>query len=194
MCGQPCDLEGIRELSRRYGFHVIEDASHAIGARYEGQPIGDCRFSDITVFSFHPVKIITTAEGGAALTNNAAFAERMALYRNHGITRDPAQMKSLPDGAWYYEQITLGFNYRMTDLQAALGLSQLNRVEIYVARRHELASYYDRMLAELPIVCPWQDVRSYSSFHLYVVRLRLNSVARSHREVFELTAEARDQR
>lgn len=184
LTGQPCDLQAIRVLSDRYGFKVIEDASHAIGARYLGQPIGNCRYSDIVVFSFHPVKIITTAEGGAAVTNDAALAERMALYRSHGITRDPALMRSKPEGAWYYEQLVLGFNYRMTDVQAALGFSQFERLDKYVARRHEIAAAYDRLLADLPLICPWQHPDCYSAFHLYVVRLQPGEVRRSRAEVF----------
>jgi UDP-4-amino-4,6-dideoxy-N-acetyl-beta-L-altrosamine transaminase len=156
LCGQPCDMEAIHQLAKRYGFKVIEDASHAIGGKYRGQWIGDCRYSDITVFSFHPVKIITTAEGGLALTNDAALARSMDLLRSHGITRDPAQMTHAPDGPWYYQQVALGFNYRMTELQAALGLSQLQRLDAYVARRHELARRYDQLLSALPVVTPWQ--------------------------------------
>lgn len=189
LCGQPCDMRRIHELAQRFGFKVIEDASHAIGGRYQGQPIGNCRYSDITVFSFHPVKIITTAEGGMALTNDAVLAERMALLRSHGITRDSAQMTHAADGPWYYQQIELGFNYRMTELQAALGLSQLQRLDQFVARRHELAARYDRLLAELPVVTPWQHPDSYSGLHLYVIRLRLDKIDRRHRQVFEALRE-----
>lgn len=185
LCGQPCDMQRIHELAQRYGFKVIEDASHAIGGRYQGQPIGNCRYSDITVFSFHPVKIITTAEGGMALTNDAELAERMALLRSHGITRDPVQMTHPADGPWYYQQIDLGFNYRMTELQAALGLSQLQRLDQYVARRHELARRYDQLLTNLPLVTSWQHPDSYSGLHLFVVRLKLEQVGKSHREIFE---------
>ena len=185
LCGQPCDMRRIHELAQRFGFKIIEDASHAIGGRYQGQPIGNCRYSDITVFSFHPVKIITTAEGGMALTNDANLAERMALLRSHGITRDPAQMTHEADGPWYYQQIELGFNYRMTELQAALGLSQLRRLEQYVARRHELARRYDKLLANLPLITPWQHPDSYSGLHLYVIRLRLDRISITHRQVFE---------
>lgn len=185
LCGQPCDLARIQELAREYGFKIIEDASHAIGGRYRDQPVGDCRYSDITVFSFHPVKIITTAEGGMAMTNDDALAEKMALLRSHGITRDPALMEREPDGGWYYEQIALGFNYRMTDLQAALGLSQLDRVGAYVARRHELAARYDHLLASFPLVTPWQHPDGYSGRHLYVIRLKPGaSGKKSHRQVF----------
>lgn len=185
LCGQPCDMQAIHVLAKRYGFRVIEDASHAIGGKYQGDFIGNCRYSDITVFSFHPVKIITTAEGGMALTNDIALAERMALLRSHGITRDPAKMTYESDGPWYYQQVDLGFNYRMTDLQAALGLSQLERLDRYVARRHELALRYNQLLSELPVTIPWQHPASYSGMHLYVIRLQLDTLQKSHRQVFE---------
>jgi UDP-4-amino-4,6-dideoxy-N-acetyl-beta-L-altrosamine transaminase len=139
LAGQPCNLAAIHGLSRRYGFKIIEDASHAVGGRYRGEAIGNSRYSDITVFSFHPVKIITTAEGGIALTNDPALAARMARLRTHGITRDATEMTHVPDGPWYYQQIDLGFNYRMTDMQAALGLSQLQRLDEFVSRRHNIA-------------------------------------------------------
>ncbi|MEC6745457.1 UDP-4-amino-4,6-dideoxy-N-acetyl-beta-L-altrosamine transaminase [Pseudomonas qingdaonensis] len=185
LCGQPCDMQAIAELAQRYGFKVIEDASHAIGGKYQGEFIGNCRYSDITVFSFHPVKIITTAEGGMALTNDAELAEKMALLRSHGITRDPAKMTHEADGPWYYQQIDLGFNYRMTELQAALGVSQMERLDQYVARRHQLARRYDQLLADLPVITPWQHPDSYSGLHLYVIRLKLEALNISHREVFE---------
>ncbi|AHL32974.1 spore coat protein [Pseudomonas brassicacearum] len=185
LCGQPCDMQAIRTLSRRYGFKVIEDASHAIGGKYRGEFIGNCRYSDITVFSFHPVKIITTAEGGMALTNDAELARKMALLRSHGITRDPALMTHEADGPWYYQQVDLGFNYRMTELQAALGVSQMLRLDQYVARRHQLARRYDELLAELPVTTPWQHPDSYSGLHLYVIRLQLDKLQKSHRQVFE---------
>jgi UDP-4-amino-4,6-dideoxy-N-acetyl-beta-L-altrosamine transaminase len=185
LCGQPCDMVGIHALSQRYGFKIIEDASHAIGGKYRGEPIGNCRYSDITVFSFHPVKIITTGEGGMALTNDAQLAKRMQLLRSHGITRDVSEMTHAPDGPWYYQQIELGFNYRMTDLQAALGLSQMQRLDEFVAKRHVLAKRYNKLLAELPVVIPWQHLDSYSGLHLYVIRLRLDKMAQTHREVIE---------
>ncbi|QNU65116.1 UDP-4-amino-4,6-dideoxy-N-acetyl-beta-L-altrosamine transaminase [Vreelandella titanicae] len=186
LCGQPCDMQAISALSQHYGFHLIEDASHAIGGKYQDEFIGNGRYSDITVFSFHPVKIITTAEGGMAVTNNDELAHKMALLRSHGVTRDPAQMTHEADGPWYYQQIELGFNYRMTELQAALGLSQLERLNQYVARRHELAARYDQLLAGLPLITPWQHKDSYSGLHLYVIRLQLGKLGVSHREVFEL--------
>ena len=184
LCGRPCDMKTIHGLSLRYGFKIIEDASHAIGARYDNEPVGNCRYSDITVFSFHPVKIITTAEGGAALTNQAALAERMALLRSHGITREPRQMSRAPDGPWYYEQTDLGFNYRMTELQAALGISQMDRLDAYVSRRHKLAMRYDELLARLPIITPCKDAVGISSMHLYVIRIQLDKVTNTHLEIF----------
>ena len=189
LCGQPCDMAAIHALSQRYGFKVIEDASHAIGGKYRGEFIGNCLYSDITVFSFHPVKIITTAEGGMALTNHAELANKMALLRSHGITRDQAQMTQEADGPWYYQQIDLGFNYRMTELQAALGVSQIQRLDQYVARRHQLAQRYDELLKALPVTTPWQHPDSYSGLHLYVIRLQLNKMARTHRQVFEALRE-----
>ena len=185
LCGQPCEMAAIHALGQRYGFKIIEDASHAIGGKYRGELIGNSRFSDITVFSFHPVKIITTGEGGMALTNNPELARKLALYRSHGITRDPAQMTHEADGPWYYQQIELGYNYRMTELQAALGISQMERLEVYVARRHEIASRYDQLLCNLPLTTPWQRPDSYSGLHLYVIRLHLDKVKRSHLQVFE---------
>jgi UDP-4-amino-4,6-dideoxy-N-acetyl-beta-L-altrosamine transaminase len=185
LCGQPCDMETIHSLALRYGFKVIEDASHAIGGKYQDAFIGDGRYSDVTVFSFHPVKIITTAEGGMALTNSAELARKMALFQSHGITRDPAYMTHAPDGPWYYQQTELGYNYRMTELQAALGISQLQRLDQYVTRRHELAQRYNLLLQDLPITTPWQHPDSYSGLHLYVIRLQLDSMGKTHRRIFE---------
>ena len=185
LCGQACELAPIAELAERYGFRVLEDASHAIGGRYRDTPVGDCRYSDIAVFSFHPVKIITTAEGGLATTQDAELAERMRLFRSHGMTRDPELMVGESPGPWYYEMVALGYNYRMTDLHAALGLSQLERLTEIVARRHELARAYDEALAELPLQLPWNHPDTYSALHLYPVRLRLDRIRRTHREVFE---------
>ena len=185
LCGQPCDMQAIHALSQRFGFKVIEDASHAIGGKYQGQPIGNCRFSDITVFSFHPVKVITTAEGGMALTNDPQLANAMNLFRSHGITRDPGEMTHAPDGPWYYQQIELGYNYRMTDLQAALGVSQMHRLDDYITRRHAIARRYDEQFAALPVTTPWQHPDGYSGLHLYPIRLQLDRITRTHREVFE---------
>ena len=184
LCGQSCDMAAIRALANRYGFAIVEDASHAIGGRYRGEPVGNCRYSDITVFSFHPVKIVTTAEGGLATTNSEYLAGRMQLFRSHGITRDPKLMTGPADGPWSYEQIALGFNYRMTELQAALGISQMDRIDAYVARRHELARAYHRMLAGLPVVTPFQHPDTYSGLHLYVVRLKPEGRI-AHRAAFE---------
>lgn len=185
LCGQPCDMEKIHALSQQYGFRIIEDASHAVGGRYKGEPIGNGRYSDITVFSFHPVKIITTGEGGMALTNNSELAGHMARVRSHGITRDTTEMTHAPDGPWYYQQIELGFNYRMTDLQAALGLSQMQRLDEFVARRHALAAGYNKLLKSVPVTIPWQHADSFSGLHLYVIRIHADAIRASHREVFE---------
>jgi UDP-4-amino-4,6-dideoxy-N-acetyl-beta-L-altrosamine transaminase len=185
MAGQSCDMAAISALSQQYGFRVIEDASHAIGARYREEPVGCCRYSDIAVFSFHPVKIITTGEGGLATTNDPALAQRMEMLRSHGIVREAGQMKTNSHGPWYYEQQELGLNYRMTDIQAGLGLSQMQRLQEFVERRHEIAQRYDELLERLPLSTPWQDPECHSSLHLYVVRLRTKELARTHREVFE---------
>lgn len=182
--GQSCDMQAIHELAKKYGFKIIEDASHAIGGKYKGEPIGNSRYSDITVFSFHPVKIVTTAEGGMAVTNNAKLAEQLNLLRSHGITRDEELMTKAADGPWYYQQIELGYNYRMTELQAALGLSQMQRLEAFVIKRHELASRYDNLLQDLPITLPWQHPNSYSARHLYVIRLQLEQINITHLDVF----------
>lgn len=185
LCGQPCDMVRIHALGQRFGFKIIEDASHAIGGQYQGEPIGNCRYSDITVFSFHPVKIITTAEGGMAVTNAPDLANTMSLLRSHGITRDVEQMTRTPDGPWYYQQIALGFNYRMTDMQAALGASQISRLDEFVAKRHAIAERYERLLADLPVTLPWQHPDGYSGLHLYVIRLQTERITRTHPEVFE---------
>lgn len=185
LAGQSCDMAAIAALSKRYGFRVIEDASHAVGATYCDGAVGDCRFSDIVVFSFHPVKIITTAEGGIALTNDAELAHRMSILRTHGITRDVKKMKNESHGPWYYEQTDLGFNYRMTDIQAALGVSQIHRLNDFVITRRALAKRYDEALSDVPLVRPWQHPDTLSSYHLYVIRLDLASSAVGHREAFD---------
>ena len=187
--GQPCDMAAIHTLSQKYGFKIIEDASHAIGGKYKGEPIGNCRYSDITVFSFHPVKIVTTAEGGMAVTNNPKLAEQLDLLRSHGITRDESLMTKPADGPWYYQQIELGYNYRMTDMQAALGVSQMQRLDQYVTTRHKLAERYNEMLKDLPITLPWQSEDSYSGLHLYVIRLQLDKISKTHLEVFNAMRE-----
>ena len=185
LAGQSCEMEVIHALSRKYGFNIIEDASHAIGGRYKELAIGSCRFSDITVFSFHPVKIITSGEGGMALTNDPVLYGAMARLRSHGITRAPLEMTHAPDGPWYYQQIELGFNYRMTEIQAALGLNQMKRLDSFVSERRVIASYYDKLLSDLPVVLPTQCVESNSSWHLYIIRVRAGSFPASRAEIFE---------
>lgn len=189
LCGQPCDMQAIHALSKKFGFKIIEDASHAIGGKYQGEYIGNGRYSDITIFSFHPVKIITTAEGGMALTNDDQLAASMNLYRSHGVTRDPAQMTHESEGPWYYQQISLGYNYRMTELQAALGVSQMTRLDEFVAHRHAIAARYNEWLKDLPVITPWQHPDSYSGSHLYVIRLRLDDIKLTHKQVFEALRE-----
>ncbi|MBC7949302.1 MAG: DegT/DnrJ/EryC1/StrS family aminotransferase, partial [Chitinophagaceae bacterium] len=183
--GQSCEMAKIAELGREYGFTIVEDASHAIGGKYRGEPIGNCRHSDMTVFSFHPVKIITTGEGGMVLTNRKELYDKLVRLRSHGITRDPALMSETPHGPWYYQQIELGFNYRMTDIQAALGKSQMERLDEFVIRRQYLAGRYNRTLKELPLIIPWQHPDTYSAFHLYVICLKLNKIGKTRRQVFE---------
>jgi UDP-4-amino-4,6-dideoxy-N-acetyl-beta-L-altrosamine transaminase len=185
LSGQSCDMAGIHALSLRYGFKIIEDASHAIGGRYKGEPVGNCRYSDMTVLSFHPVKIITTGEGGMVVTNDPVIANQLVRLRSHGITRDSAEMTHAPDGPWYYQQLDLGYNYRMTEIQAALGLSQMLRLDEFVAKRHALALQYNELLANEAVTTPWQHADTYSGLHLYVIRLRLNEIGATHREVFE---------
>jgi len=190
LCGQSCDMEAIAALARRFGFKVIEDASHAIGGKYQNKPIGNCRYSDITIFSFHPVKIITTAEGGMAVTNSHELSEKMQRLRSHGITRDPSLMTQKQDGPWYYQQIDLGFNYRMTDIQAALGISQLQRLDTFIAKRHRLAKRYNESLEPLALTLPWQYPDSYSGYHLYIVKLQLDKIKPNHRQVFQALRQA----
>ncbi len=187
--GQSCDMKKIRSLSQEYDFKIIEDASHAIGGKYLDQPIGGCQYSDITVFSFHPVKIITTAEGGLATTNDKELLVRMQLFRSHGITRDPELMTKEAEGGWYYQQVELGFNYRMTELQAALGVSQMERLDKFVSMRHQCQIRYDELLKGLPVVVPYQSLDSYSSLHLYPIQIKLDKIKRTHREVFQALRE-----
>ena len=187
LCGQPCDMAGIHALSQQYGFKIIEDASHAIGGRYKSEPIGNCRYSNITVFSFHPVKIITTGEGGMALTNDEQLAKHMRLLRSHGITSDSADMQPRPsEELWNYQQIDLGFNYRMTDIHAALGLSQMQRLDEFVVRRHNIATRYDQLFSDYPVLTPWQHPDSYSSYHLYVIRLKFDKINQTQRQVYDV--------
>lgn len=183
--GQSCDMQSIWSLSKKFGFKIIEDASHAIGGKYKNDYIGNCQYSDITVFSFHPVKIVTTAEGGMAVTNSDELYEKMNLFRSHGITRDEKLMTKPADGPWYYQQIELGLNYRMTDLQAALGISQSRRLDEFVSKRHALARIYNEAFKGLPLVAPLQKEDCYSAFHLYVVRVKIDEIDAGHKEVFE---------
>jgi UDP-4-amino-4,6-dideoxy-N-acetyl-beta-L-altrosamine transaminase len=185
LAGQSCDMAAIHAAARRHGVRIIEDASHAIGGRYRSEPVGSCRFSDITVFSFHPVKIVTTGEGGMAMTNDRELAETMRLDRSHGITRDPARLQHDDAGPWYYEQQRLGFNYRMTDICGALGLSQLTRIEEFIARRREIATAYDAAFADLPVKTPWQHPETASAWHLYVIRIDPQRTARNRRAIFD---------
>ena len=185
LAGRSCDMMAIHELSKKYGFKIIEDASHGIGASYEKNPVGSCKYSDITVFSFHPVKIITSGEGGMALTNDHSLATKMALLRSHGITRDEKMMDNISHGSWYYEQLDLGFNYRMTDIAAALGLSQLTRLSTFVEQRNTLANRYDELLADSSFIIPTRDKDSLSSFHLYIVRVKNSNSPLMHKTLFE---------
>lgn len=184
--GQSCDMATIHSLSQRFGFRIIEDASHAIGGKYKSEPVGNCHYSDITVFSFHPVKIITTAEGGMAMTNDPQLAERMQRLRTHGITNKPDLTYERPvEEIWNYQQIDLGYNYRMTDLQAALGTSQMSRLNEFVGRRHEIAQRYDVELADLPLTTPWQSPATYSSYHLYPIRVRANEGGKTQKRIYK---------
>jgi UDP-4-amino-4,6-dideoxy-N-acetyl-beta-L-altrosamine transaminase len=183
LSGQSCEMDKIYELSKEYNFKIIEDASHSIGSKYKNNPVGDCKYSDITVFSFHPVKIITTAEGGVAVTNDNDLYNKMKLYRSHGITRDEELMENESDGPWYYEQVCLGLNYRMTDIQAALGLSQMKRLDKFVQKRHQIAQLYDEAFKDLPVKIPFQHPDNFSSFHLYPIRIKSECV-KSHLNVF----------
>jgi UDP-4-amino-4,6-dideoxy-N-acetyl-beta-L-altrosamine transaminase len=182
--GEPCDMAAIHALSQQYGFAIIEDASHAIGGKYQGKPIGNGEYSDITVFSFHPVKIITTAEGGLATTNRADLAEKMQLLRSHGVTRDTNLMTQASEGGWYYQQVDLGFNYRMTELQAALGVSQMTLLDTFIARRHQLAKRYDELLKDLPIILPMRHPENCSALHLYPIQVKANS-GKTRKQVFD---------
>jgi UDP-4-amino-4,6-dideoxy-N-acetyl-beta-L-altrosamine transaminase len=184
--GQSCEMEKISELGKKYNFTVIEDACHAIGGSYKGMKIGSCEFSDMAVFSFHPVKIVTTGEGGMVLTNKEGLYRKLIRLRTHGITRDTQFMEDESDGPWYYQQIELGMNYRMTDIQAALGISQLDRIDEFVVRRRELVHRYNKLFSEFPLTIPWQHSYAHSAFHLYVIRLKLDKIKKTRREVFEL--------
>lgn len=183
--GRAYDQEAIWALAKDYGFRVIEDASHSVGATHAGEPVGSCRWSDIAVFSFHPVKIVTTAEGGLATTRNPELAEHMARLRTHGITRDERLLSNKGEGGWYYEQIELGLNYRLTDMQAALGLSQMRRLGDFLRRRRELVARYDRLLAEVPVQRPMIDVLNESAWHLYVIRIDARRAGKTRRQVYD---------
>jgi UDP-4-amino-4,6-dideoxy-N-acetyl-beta-L-altrosamine transaminase len=183
--GQSCDVRAIRALADDYGFKIVEDAAHAIGADYLNRKVGDCRYSDLCVFSFHPVKIITTGEGGVVTVNDPQAAMRLRELRSHGTTRDPARMEGPSEGAWYYQQIDLGLNYRMTDMQAALGTSQMQRIDAFVARRRALAARYDEKLAGLPLLKPVQSPDGKSAYHLYPIQLDLETIGRTRREIFD---------
>lgn len=184
LCGEPCDMKQIHRLSQEYGFKIIEDASHAIGAKYQDTFVGSCQYSDITVFSFHPVKIITTAEGGMAVTNNPKLAQQLSLYRSHCVTRDASLMTHEPDGDWYYQQVGLGFNYRMTELQGALGVSQMGSLEEFIARRHQIAARYDQVFEDLPILLAYRNPENFSSLHLYPIQV-LPESGKTRKEVFD---------
>ncbi|MDO7788348.1 UDP-4-amino-4,6-dideoxy-N-acetyl-beta-L-altrosamine transaminase [Desulforamulus aquiferis] len=183
--GQACEMEKIANLVKPYGITIIEDASHAIGGEYKGKKIGSCAISDMTVFSFHPVKIITTGEGGMILTNREDLYKILIRLRTHGITRDPLFMDGESHGPWYYQQVDLGFNYRITDLQAALGVSQMKRLDEFIQRRHWLAQRYNNLLQDLPLTTPWQHPDTYSAYHLYVIKLKLEELSKTHKTVFE---------
>lgn len=183
--GQSCELDKLKLLADKYGFAIMQDASHAIGAKYQNQPTGDGRFSDLTIFSFHPVKIITTGEGGMIVTNRTDLYEKLIRLRTHGITRESKLLTQESHGGWYYEQQELGFNYRITDIQAALGASQMERLEEFVTRRRVLAARYNELLKVFPLTLPHQHPDTDSSWHLYVIRLQLDKISKTHRQVFE---------
>jgi UDP-4-amino-4,6-dideoxy-N-acetyl-beta-L-altrosamine transaminase len=185
LAGYSCDMKKLASLARKYGFFIIEDASHAIGGSYEGRKIGSCEFSDVTVFSFHAVKIVTTGEGGMAVTNNSEIANKITRLRSHGITRDTSEMASGSEGPWYYEQLELGFNYRITDIQAALGISQMKKLDDFISQRHTIARFYDELMKDMPIALPFHSDGIYSSLHLYIIQPDLNWLGCSHQQAFE---------
>ena len=188
--GQSCDMHALKQLANKYKFYIVEDASHAIGGKYRNEPVGNCRYSDITVFSFHPVKIITTGEGGMALTNNNNLAKKIKLLRTHGVTRDTELMETTSHGDWYYQLINLGFNYRITDLQCALGYEQLQRLNQYVNQRKKIAEKYQNALSGLPLLLPSIDNKSDSAWHLYVVQIDKNRTKKTRSEIFHYLREA----
>ncbi len=184
MAGQSCDMETLKKLSKQYGFSIIEDASHGIGSKYKNKYVGSCKYSDITVFSFHPVKIITTGEGGVATTNNKELAKKINILRTHGITKDKKEMLNDSHGPWYFEQHELGFNYRMTDIHASLGINQMQRLRSFVNKRNTLAKNYDRLLENMPLKIPVQSKDCSSSFHLYIVRINMNKIKSNKKKIF----------
>src|ERR1700730_3401478 len=188
--GQSCAMEEINRTARAHGIAIVEDASHAVGGTYQGRPVGCCQWSDAAVFSFHAVKIITSGEGGMVVTNRTDLYEKLIRIRTHGMTRRPDLFQLPNPGSWYYEQLELGYNYRLTDIQAALGLSQAKRLDAFVARRRELVRNYNEALANLPLTSPWQDPSTNPSWHLYVIRLALDRIKKTHRQVFEELHEA----
>ena len=185
LSGQSSDMKEIFKLSKKYGFFIIEDASHAIGAKYHDQKVGSCKYSDITVFSFHPVKIITTCEGGICTTNSHEIYNKLCRYRSHGVTRHEKEMTKKPDGSWYYEQLDLGFNFRLNDLMSALGISQLKKINQFVKKRNEIAKYYDELFKNVDVITPKVLKHNYSSFHLYIIRIPNKGNKFSRNEIFK---------
>jgi UDP-4-amino-4,6-dideoxy-N-acetyl-beta-L-altrosamine transaminase len=190
LSGQSCEMHEIHELSKQYGFKIIEDASHTIGGKYKNEPVGNCKYSDITVFSFHPVKIITSGEGGMCTTNSPELANLLCRFRSHGITRHENEMTKKSDGPWYYQQLDLGYNYRMTDVQAALGLSQLKRLDDFIIKRHQIVKKYNLAFEAKPIITPFQDSNNYSSFHLYIIRIKNAGMGLTRLDLFKKLREA----
>ncbi|MBN2689850.1 MAG: UDP-4-amino-4,6-dideoxy-N-acetyl-beta-L-altrosamine transaminase [Gammaproteobacteria bacterium] len=182
--GQSCNMKKIKSLADEYGFYIIEDACHALGGKYLGEPIGNCQYSDITVFSFHPVKIITTGEGGMITTTNEKLANKLLMLRTHGITKNADLMHNKNNGPWYYEQHDLGYNYRITDIQCALGYSQLKKLDEFVSKRHALVKTYNYALKDLPVITPYEEEHNYSAYHLYVIRLKLDQVTKTRKQIF----------
>ncbi len=189
--GQSCDMAGIQALAQEYGFRVLEDASHAIGGKYKSEPIGNCRYSDITVFSFHPVKVVTCGEGGMALSNDSSLVEAMRCHRNHGLTSKTAHMLPRPsDEIWRYQQVNLGYNYRMTDIQAALGVSQMKRLDEFVVKRHRIAEQYDAAFKSQSVTVPWQHPDAWSSYHLYPIRVQKANCGKTQAQVSDALVSA----
>ena len=184
LSGQSADMLKIKELSNKFDFKIIEDASHALGGSYKNEKIGSCKFSDLTVFSLHPVKMITTGEGGLITTNNKVLAKKIKFLRSHGITKDSSEMNKEPDGPWYYEQLELGYNYRLPDINAALGISQLKKLDEFVSKRELISKYYDQNLQNLPLVIPFQKQDCVSSRHLYIIRIDNKLSRLQHKDVF----------